>query len=234
MSRRAPRRGAAAAPRLAVRRALRPPQERRGCTARAAQRHPGQLGGVLPRGHLHRKPGTAEVSPGAFVTAVRVRAVRWCRPWCAARAARCRPPAAAVPGSASSSRSCRRSRRRPSADAHAVPQLRDRGARRRSSPRSGSPTSHVATILTAHLIQRMRDLPQRADLDALHELGEHVAAAGGDLLQARRAPAAERSALRAWKARTAGDLRLLLLLGRADQLRTLVLLGAHRLRTGRC
>ena len=49
---------------------------------------------------------------------------------------------------------------------------------RRSSVSSASPTSHVPAILPPHLIQSMRDLSQRTDLDALHELAEHVATAG--------------------------------------------------------
>ena len=156
-----------------------------------------------PRAPSPRTPGLLKFHAGAFVTAARAgcplvpAVVRGTR--------RALPPGrrAAAARAASSSRSCRRSRRRAGRRTRrAVPELRERRARGDPGRARRAATSHVATILPAHLIQRVRDLPQRADLDALHELGEHVAAAGGRLLQARER---RRSALalRAWKARTA-------------------------------
>src|SRR5439155_4006307 len=123
---------------------------------------------------------------------------------------------------ASSSRSSRRSR---------AARQRLRGWRRscaigrapRSSRRSASPISHVAPILPAHLIERVRNLPERADLDGLHELGEHVPAAGGELLERlqRRGRARRVARLEGTHRR---HLSLLLFLARADQLRALVLI----------
>src|SRR6202035_4876830 len=91
----------------------------------------------------------------------------------------------------------------------------------RSSAHSASPTSHVAAILPAHLIQRARDLPERADFDALHQLGEHIATTGCRLLQRgeRRRTARRMACLEGAHRR---DLILLLFLGRAAQLRPLV------------
>ena len=57
-------------------------------------------------------------------------------------------------------------------------------------------------VLAADVIQRMRNLSQRADLHRIHQFREDVAARRGDRLQPRSA-AAERSALRCWKLRTA-------------------------------
>src|SRR6516225_526321 len=94
----------------------------------------------------------------------------------------------------------------------------------RSSPRSANPTSHVATILTADLIQRPRDLPERADLDALHELSEHVAAARRHLLQLRQRRGGTLRVARL-EGTHRGHLILLLLFGRADQFGALVLIA---------
>ncbi len=44
---------------------------------------------------------------------------------------------------------------------------------------------HVAPVLPAHFVQRMRDLAERAHLHGLEQLFEHVATFGRDLLQAR-------------------------------------------------
>src|SRR5438045_773762 len=143
------------------------------------------------------------------------------------RAARCRARGASSPRSSRRSRAARQ---------------RLRGWRRscaigrapRSSRRSASPISHVAPILPAHPIERVRNLPERADLDGLHELGEHVPAAGGELLERlqRRGRARRVARLEGTHRR---HLSLLLFLARADQLRALVLIervGSRQVRGG--
>ena len=130
----------------------------------------------FPEGTFTRTPGLLKFHTGAFATAARAgcpvvpAVLRGTR--------RALPPSGALPRPGAIEVEILpphrpRRRPRPSAAAAAAARPRARGDPRR---RSASRTSHVATILPAHLIQRVRDLPERADLDGFHELGEHVAA----------------------------------------------------------
>ena len=92
---RSARRTPAAATRFAVRRALQPPSQRRGCPSRAAQRDQGSSLVFFPEGTFTRTPGLLKFHPGRSSPRC-ARVARWCRPWCAARAAAL-PPSGALP-----------------------------------------------------------------------------------------------------------------------------------------
>src|SRR5947207_2345269 len=97
-------------------------------------------------------------------------------PALAARQAAARAPARAAPAAGfSRTAPCTRRVRWSCRSCPPSPRSRIRrqscatGRALRSSAHSTSPISHVAPILPAHLVQRAGDLPERADLDALHQ-----------------------------------------------------------------
>jgi len=171
---------------------------------------------VLPGRHLHAHPGLLKFTPrvrhrgarrlpgGAGSRARHPSGAGAERRPAAPRAARAADPGALAPA--------------PAAPDKVAPELRDRRALR-SLPHSASPTSHVAAILPAHLIQRARDLPSEPTLT--HSISSantchrrcRVLQRGERRRTARRMACVEGAHRR--------DLILLLFLGRADQLRPL-------------
>src|SRR6187402_62992 len=59
---------------------------------------------------------------------------------------------------------------------------------KRSTNSRGRERLHVAAILAADVVERVRDLAERAHLHGLEQLLEDVAVAGGDLLQPPQCP----------------------------------------------
>ena len=49
--------------------------------------------------------------------------------------------------------------------------------------REMKPKSHIPTILTTHVIQRMADLAEAVGFDGFHQCGENVLAVAGGFLQ---------------------------------------------------
>ena len=206
--RRAGRGTAAAADRLGVRRPLQPPQ-RAARDARRVLRTRGEraLAGVLSRrAPSRRKPGLRKISHrrvrhrGARAAAGRAggdprHAPRACRrarssrapgPHRASRSLEPLLPADARHAADAAPRCARAESSRGSTSLTSKP----RATRRRAAAASDdlAVELHVAPVLPADLVERARDLPERADPHRLHQLGEHVAAA------TRRLPAAARSA----------------------------------------
>src|SRR5262245_18505362 len=146
-----------------------------------------------------------------------LRAIFWPISWCGSRtaSARCCCTAGRVAARARSPRAWTRSW---PVTASAAP-----GRRSKRSTSSRDPDwLHVAAILAAHVVERVRDLPERADLHGLEQLFEDIAATGSDRLQALQSRGRVLAMPRLEIAHRV-DLGALLFLRRAEQWRGRVL-----------